>query len=206
MVEVERELSSAYGFVPAICFESRVLHHAVIAAEARLLGAVCTVRRPPDATAKGRPALRRGQRPGKRVLPGAPSPSPVIGRQSSLVHFTTLRCSLRVAVFGFRQKILTVSHARDSTTRRFLKLSPRLPWVRCFAPGGRPSTLQRSRNVLSPVALKIERPSPPDEWEQSAGPYLKSQPQPPPDFEPFSVLRDQLGFIPEAISRPDIAS
>ena len=58
------------------------------------------------------------------------------------------------------------------------------------------------------MALKIERPSPPNEWEQPAGPYLKSQPQPPPDFEPFSFLRDQLGFIPKLfhaqISHPDL--
>lgn len=46
-------------------------------------------------------------------------------------------------------------------------------------------------------ALNIEMPAPPDNWEQSAGPYLKSPPQPTPDFKPFAVLRDQLGFIPK---------
>jgi RNA polymerase sigma-70 factor (ECF subfamily) len=48
------------------------------------------------------------------------------------------------------------------------------------------------------------------EWEQAAGPYLKSQLQPPSDFEPFSVLRDQLGFIPghfrAQMLRPDLVA
>ena len=47
------------------------------------------------------------------------------------------------------------------------------------------------------TSVKVEKPvEPSGEWEQPAGPYLKSQLQPPPEFEPFSVLADQLGFIP----------
>ena len=50
------------------------------------------------------------------------------------------------------------------------------------------------RSQSTPV--KFERPAEPSEWEQPAGPYLESKLQPPADFEPFSILRDQLGFIP----------
>ena len=45
---------------------------------------------------------------------------------------------------------------------------------------------------------------------QPVGPYLKSQPPPPSDFEPFSDLRDQLGFIPglfrAQMLRPDLVT
>ena len=60
------------------------------------------------------------------------------------------------------------------------------------------------------AGLEIERPSPPDDWQQPGEPYLKSQPQPLPDFAPFSFLRDQLGFIPKLfraqMSQPDLVA
>ena len=60
------------------------------------------------------------------------------------------------------------------------------------------------------TAVKFEKPAEPGDWEQPAGPYLKSQLPPPPDFEPFSVLRDQLGFIPglfrAQMLRPDLVA
>jgi len=46
------------------------------------------------------------------------------------------------------------------------------------------------------TSFKREKPPEPGEWVQPAGPCLKSQLQPPPDFEPFAILRDQLGFVP----------
>ena len=58
--------------------------------------------------------------------------------------------------------------------------------------------------------LKFEKPAEPGERDQPAGPYLKSQPQPPSDFAPFSVLRDQLGFVPglfrAQMLRPDLVT
>ena len=66
----------------------------------------------------------------------------------------------------------------------------------------------RSRSA----ALEIETPSPANDWQQAGGPYLKTQPQPQatPDFEPFSFLRDQLGFIPKLfraqMSQPDLVA
>jgi alkylhydroperoxidase family enzyme len=38
------------------------------------------------------------------------------------------------------------------------------------------------------TSFKREKPPEPGEWVQPAGPYLKSQLQPPPDFEPFATL------------------
>ena len=58
--------------------------------------------------------------------------------------------------------------------------------------------LQPAHDLERPPStfVKFERTAEPGEWEQPAGPYLKSQLQLPSDFQPLSVLRDQLGFIP----------
>ena len=60
------------------------------------------------------------------------------------------------------------------------------------------------------ASCKSERPAEPGAWQQPAGPYLKSQSQPPVDFAPFSILRDQLGFIPSLFRaqmlRPDLVA
>jgi RNA polymerase sigma-70 factor (ECF subfamily) len=72
--------------------------------------------------------------------------------------------------------------------------------------------LQPSHDPERPqsASVKFEKPAEPGEWEQPAGPYLKSQLPPLSDFEPFSVLRDQLGFIPglfrAQILRPDLVT
>jgi RNA polymerase sigma-70 factor, ECF subfamily len=69
-----------------------------------------------------------------------------------------------------------------------------------------PHDLERPQSA----SVKLEKPAETGEWEQPAGPYLKSQLQPPSDFEPFSVLRDQLGFIPglfrAQMLRPDLVA
>src|SRR5262249_35715023 len=61
-----------------------------------------------------------------------------------------------------------------------------------------------------PFVSKSDRPSPSNKWEQPTEPYLKSQPLAPPDFEPFSFLQDQLGFIPKLFRaqmfRPDLVA
>ena len=58
--------------------------------------------------------------------------------------------------------------------------------------------LQPSPDAERPQSgsVKFEKPAEPGEWHEPAGPYLKSRPEAPPGFEPFTVLRDQLGFIP----------
>ena len=60
------------------------------------------------------------------------------------------------------------------------------------------------------TSLKFEKPAEPAEWEQAPGLYLKTQVQPPSDFKPFSVLRDQLGFVPGVFRaqmlRPDLVT
>jgi len=74
------------------------------------------------------------------------------------------------------------------------------------------AALQPSQDPERPQSgsVKFEKPAEPGEWEQRAGPYLKSQLPPPSDFEPFSDLRDQLGFIPglfrAQILRPDLVT
>ena len=72
--------------------------------------------------------------------------------------------------------------------------------------------LQPSHDPERPQSssVKFEKPAEPGDWDQPAGPYLKSQLPPPSDFEPFSVLRDQLGFIPglfrAQMLRPDLVT
>ncbi|MGH9538374.1 MAG: sigma-70 family RNA polymerase sigma factor [Terriglobales bacterium] len=60
------------------------------------------------------------------------------------------------------------------------------------------------------ASCKLEKPAEPGAWQQPVGPYLKSQPQPPPDFAPFSILLDQLGFVPNLFRaqmlRPDLVA
>ena len=76
--------------------------------------------------------------------------------------------------------------------------------------GGQPFNRLTTRSALNPPSVKFEKPAEPGEWQQPAGPYLKSQLQPPSDFEPFSVLRDQLGFVPglfrAQMLRPDLVT
>ena len=66
------------------------------------------------------------------------------------------------------------------------------------------------RSVLNPLPSKLKSRPNPASGNNPAGPYLKSQLQPPSDFEPFSVLRDQLGFIPglfrAQMLRPDLVA
>ncbi len=74
------------------------------------------------------------------------------------------------------------------------------------------AALQPSPDAERPQSgsIKLEKPVEPGDWEQPAGPYLKSQPQAPSEFQPFSVLRDQLGFIPglffAQMLRPDLVT
>ena len=195
MAEVERELSSAYGFVPQL-FRAQSVHTLVVAAEARLLGAVLL--------SEGR--LTRQQKEGllcavasvrgneycRALHPQALSSE---DEQSRALHDFALQ--LTCCGLWFSAKDI------DGLTRAGFDDQAILEAVSTIALGQMLCAMAAALEPSSdferprPVALKVERPSPPNEWEPSAGPYLKSQPQAPLDFEPFSFLRDQIGFIPK---------
>ncbi len=46
------------------------------------------------------------------------------------------------------------------------------------------------------MAAKIEEPPQPSGWIESAGPYLRTQADLPAEFDPYSALREQIGFVP----------
>ena len=206
MAEVENELSSVYGFVPQL-FRAQSVHTLVIAAEARLLGAVLL--------SEGR--LTRHQKEGLlcavasvrgnehcRVLhPQALSSE---DEQSRALHNFALKLTSCDLWFSVRDiDCLTRAGFDDQAILETVSTIALGQMLCAMAVALEPSSdFEHPR----PVALKIARPSPPNEWEPSSGPYLKSQLQAPLDFEPFSFLQDQLGFIPKLfraqISHPDL--
>lgn len=206
MAEVERELSGAYGFVPRL-FRAQSVHTLVVAAEARLLGA--TLLSEGRLTRQQKEGLLcavasvRGNEYCRALNPQALSSE---DEQSRALHDFALQltcCGLwfsakdidRLIRAGFDDQAILEAVSTIGLGQMLYAIAAALE----------PSSdFEHPR----PVALKIERPSPPNEWEPSSGPYLKSQPQAPLGFAPFSFLQDQLGFIPKLfraqISHPDL--
>src|SRR5262249_54986613 len=52
-------------------------------------------------------------------------------------------------------------------------------------------------NHRKSARFSFEAKPPSRDWQPPAGPYLNLPAPAPPDFEPFSFLRDQLGVIPK---------
>ena len=95
-------------------------------------------------------------------------------------------------------------------SRQFLRWWPPLRWDKCFAPWRQPCNRRRTRSVLNPAPSNSKTRPNPANGNEPAGPYLKSRLEAPPGFEAFSVLRDQLGFIPglfrAQMLRPDLVT
>src|SRR6266498_4143756 len=208
MVEVERDLAIAYGFVPEL-FRAQSAHPFVTAAEASLLGAVLL--------SEGR--LTRPQKDGLLfVVVSARSNEywqglhvqdfPSNDKGSRALTDFALQLACCGLWFSARDvERLTRAGFDDQAILEAVVITALGQMLCILAEALEPSSdPERPR----PLALKIQRPSAPNEWEQPAGPYLKSQPQAPADFEPFSFLRDQLGFVPKLflaqISHPDLVA
>jgi len=205
--EGSRELTNSYGFVPNLF---RVQHDLPqgVAAEAQLIASIVL--------AEGK--LTREQKTGLLYAVAA-------GRQSGYclaLHAQTspghdrkglalLNFARKLACFGpwISAKDVEVLAAEfDDQAILEAVATIALGQMLCMLAHALQPPPDRERPQSSSV--KFERPAEPGEWEQASGPYLKSQLQPPSDFEPFSVLRDQLGFVPGVFRaqmlRPDLVT
>jgi RNA polymerase sigma-70 factor (ECF subfamily) len=195
MVEVESALSRAYGSMPEL-FRAQGVHPTIVAGEVRLLVAVLF--------SDGR--LTRRQKEGLLNTVASLQGNEyccVLHPQALLPDDESSRAlrdfALRLACCGLWFSAKDIDRLRragfDDQAVLEAVSTIALGQMLCILADALepPTNPDRPR----PSAHRAERPSPSNEWEQPVGPYLISQPQAPPDFEPFSFLRDQLGFIPK---------
>jgi RNA polymerase sigma-70 factor (ECF subfamily) len=194
MVAAERELVSAYGFVPEL-FRAQGAEPSLISAEARLLAALLAesrLRRRQKEVLLFAVASARGNEywqllHAQGIPPDDEESRPLLDFASKLaccgLCFSARDIeALRQA--GFDDQAILEAVATTALGQMLCVLA------KALQPSGHPERLRSE-------ALNTEMAARSDMWEQPAAPYLKSQPQPAPDFKPFAVLRDQLGFIPK---------
>jgi RNA polymerase sigma-70 factor, ECF subfamily len=208
VLEVKRELVSAYGFVSEL-FRTQSAEPRVTAVEAQLLGAVLLsearlTRRQKEGllfvlagdrgNTYGRAHYAHDFPPDDKEPPALPDFALQLACRGPWFSAKDIE---RLKRAGFDDQAILEAVATTAVGQMLRVLAEALPHS---------SDAERPQSL----ALETERPAHFDDWEQPAGPYLKSQPQPPPDFEPFSVLRDQLGFIPKLFRaqmlRPDLVA
>ena len=206
MVEVERELAIEYGFVPEL-FRAQRAYPLVTSAEARLFGAVLL--------SEGR--LTRPQKKGLLFVVASARGNeywqgaqvqdfPSDDKQSRALTDFALQLACCGLWFSARDvERLTRAEFDDQAILEAVVITALGQMLSILTETLKPSGETRRDRA---AGLEIERPSPPNDWQEHGGPYLKSQPQALPDFEPFSFLRDQLGFIPKLfhaqMSQPDL--
>lgn len=207
-LETSRELTRLYGFVPNLFRVQGDLPRAV-AIEAQLIATI--------ALSEGR--LTRPQKEGQlhAVAGGRQSdyclalyaqiPPADDSESRALVNFALKLACYSPWISAKDVEVLARAGFDDQGILEAVATSALGQMLCTLAAAFQPSH-DPERPQSTPV--KFEKPAEPGEWEQAAGPHLKSQPQPPSDFEPFSVLRDQLGFIPNLFRaqmfRPDLVA
>jgi len=208
MVEVERELAIAYGFVSE-WFRLQSVHPLVNSAVVRLLDAVLL--------SPGR--LTRSQK--KSLLHAVacaqgtahcwafdPQALPVDGKQSDALQDFALQLACCGLWFSAKDTDRLMRHGFDEHAILEAVVTTALAQMLCILAEAVESSngVERSH----PIACEVERPFPPNDWEHPAGPYLKCPLEASTEFAPFSFLRDQLGFIPrlfrEQMSRSDLVA
>jgi RNA polymerase sigma-70 factor, ECF subfamily len=206
--EISRELTRSYGFVPSLFRIQGDLPRAV-AFEAQLIASiVLTDGRLTRRQKEGLLHAVAGARQSDYCLALYAQTPPCDDSESrALLNF-----ALKLACCGpwmSAKDIEVLAHAGfDEQAILEIVATSALGQMLCTLA----AALRPSHDPERPqsTSVKFEKPAEPSEWEQAAGPYLKSQPQPPSDFEPFSVLRDQLGFIPSLFRaqmlRPDLVT
>jgi RNA polymerase sigma-70 factor (ECF subfamily) len=206
--EPSRQLTDSYGFVPNLFRVQDCLPQAV-AVEAQLIAAVVlTGGKLTRQQKEGLLQAVAGSRQSDYCLALYTQTPPGDDRKGlALFNFTRkLACygpwisekDVEVlAVAGFDDQVILEAVATTALGQMLCILT---------------DALQPSHDLERPPStfVKFERTAEPGEWEQPAGPYLKSQLQLPSDFQPLSVLRDQLGFVPvlfrAQMSRPDLVT
>ena len=206
--EPSRQLTDSYGFVPNLFRIQDCLPQAV-AVEAQLIAAV--VLTGGKLTRQQKEGLLQAVAGGRRndycLALYAQTPPGDDKESLALLNFT-----LKLACYGpwisaKDVEVLTRAGFDDQAILEAVATTALGQMLCVLADALRPShDLERPPST----SAKFERMAKSGEWEQPAGPYLKSQLQPPSDFEPFSLLRDQLGFIPghfrAQMLRPDLVA
>ena len=208
MVDAERELAIAFGFVPEL-FRAQSAHPPVTSAEARLLSAALLSKghltRPQKEGLLFAVANARGDECCQRLHLQNFSSDDKESR--ALTDFAlqlacyglwfSARDVERLASAGFDDEAILEAVVVTALGQMLSILTKALP------PSSDPKCAQSAM-------LGTRRPSLPLDWQQSVGPYLKSQPQVLPDSESCSFLRDQLGFVPKLFraqaSQPDLVA
>jgi len=206
--EAVRELADAYGFVPNLFRVQADLPHAVTV-EAQLIAAVVLAegrltRRQKDGLLH---AVAGGRQSGYCMALFAQSPSGDNRESRALLDF-----ALKLTCYGpwISAKDVEALAPPGFDEQAILEVvaTTALGQMLCTLAAG----LQPSPDAERPQSgsIKFENPAEPGEWHEPAGPYLKSRLEAPPSFEPFTVLRDQLGFIPShfraQMLRPDLVT
>lgn len=206
MVDVERELVSAFGFVPKL-FQAQSAHPLVTSAEARLFGAALLsagrLARPRKEgllfVVAGAWADEWWQRP---HVQGFPSDD----KESRALTGFALQLVSHGLWFSARDvECLARNGFDDEAILEAVVTTALGQMLRILMEGLKPSSDPKR---AQPAVVGSKTPSSLHDWQQPAGPYLKSAAQVLPDSESFSFLRDQLGFVPRLfraqISQPDL--
>lgn len=193
-LETERELVNAYGFVPEL-FRVQKAVPCAVAAQAQLVAAAalfegCLTRRQKSTLLYVVARARQNKYCSALYQHASP-------RADEDAH-TILEFGCRLACYGFwlsakDTQELTLAGFDDCAIVEAVAATALGQMLCILAEAHQPSI---DAELPEGTAFELAPPGEPGEWMQSAGPYLKSQPQTPPNFAPFSVLRDQLGFIP----------
>src|SRR3954453_15901646 len=207
LVEAERALANAYGFI-ADLFRFQSDQPRVAAAEASLLSAVLMpnrlLARQQKETLLYSVANARGNNYCQALH--AKDLAPDDTKSGALSDFALqLSCGICFSTRDIER--LTRSGFDDEAIFEAVVIT---------APGQMLCMLteafQASSDAKSAASpdLGIEKPSFPEHWQEPVGPYLQSQPQVLPDSAHFSFLRDQLGFVPKLFRaqmwQPDVVA
>ena len=208
MVDVERELMGAFGFVPEL-FQAQSAHPLVTSTEVRLFGAALLSKgRLTSPQKEGLIFLVAGargdecwQRPHVRSFPSD-------GEESRALTDFALRLVCHGLWFSARDVECLARNGFDDEAILEAVVITALGQMLCILMEG----LQPSSDPKHAQSAVVgsENPSPPYDWQQPVGPYLKAEAQVLPDSESFSFLRDQLGFVPKLfraqMSQPDLVA
>ncbi len=207
--EASRELADAYGFVPNLFRVQGDLPRAVVAETQLIAAIVLTDGRLTRRQKEGLLHAVAGVRQSDYCLALYAQTPPGDDRASRALLNFVLKLACHGPWISAKDVEVLARAGFDDLAILEAVATSALGQMLCTlaAPLQPPPDSERPEST----SVKVEKPvQPSGEWEQPAGPYLKSQLQPPPEFEPFSVLRDQLGFIPglfrAQMLRPDLVA
>ena len=193
-LETEQELVNAYGFVPQLFRVQREVPRAV-AAQVQLLTTValsegCLTRQQKSTLLYAVASARQNNYCSALYQHAAPR----VAEDSRPI----LEFGCRLTCYGFwlspkDTQALTLAGFDDRAIVEAVATTALGQALCTLAEALQPPI---DAELLDAAAFELARPGQPVEWMQFVGPYLKSQPQAPPNFAPFSALREQLGFIP----------